>query len=68
MTFEPINIKLIATESNEDELSKLIEMMLGCLMNYDNNQDYIQAMSELEENTQLTLKLLIEQVIIFINL
>ena len=62
-TFEAIDINSIASEANEDEIVKLTQMVLGCVVQSENNQQYIERITDkLEQSSQGVLMLMIQEV------
>lgn len=46
------NLKLIVENTNLIEMGRLLQLVLGCAVNCDNKQDYIQAIMGMEESVQ----------------
>jgi hypothetical protein len=46
------NLKLIVENGNLLEMGRLLQLILGCAVNCDNKQDYIQAIMGMEESVQ----------------
>jgi len=62
-TFESIDINAIASNANEEEIVKLTQMVLGCVVQSENNQQYIEKITNnLEQSSQGVLMLMIQEV------
>lgn len=46
------NLKMVVENNNLIEMGKLLQLVLGCAVNCDNKQDYIQAIMGMEESVQ----------------
>lgn len=46
------NLKMVVESTNLIEMGKLLQLVLGCAVNCDNKQDYIQAIMSMEESVQ----------------
>ena len=46
------NLKMIVENSSLLEMGRLLQLVLGCAVNCDNKQDYIQAIMGMEESVQ----------------
>lgn len=61
-TFEPVDLKKIATSYSEAELVKLTQMVLGCVVQSENNQQYIERITTLDASSQGVLMHMIQEV------
>lgn len=46
------NLKMVVENCNLLEMGRLLQLVLGCAVNCDNKQDYIQAIMSMEESVQ----------------
>lgn len=46
------NLKMVVENNNLLEMGRLLQLVLGCAVNCDNKQDYIQAIMGMEESVQ----------------
>ena len=46
------NLKMVVENGNLLEMGRLLQLVLGCAVNCDNKQDYIQAIMAMEESVQ----------------
>lgn len=57
---------LKAEKEDEKEMSKLLQLVLGCAVNCDQKQEYIQKIMGLEEKVQHSVMISIKEVIEFL--
>jgi protein HOOK3 len=62
-TFDAVDIKAIAANADEGEIIKLTQMVLGCVVQSENNQQYIEKITTLEQSSQGVLMLMIQEVL-----
>ena len=52
----------IGEHSNREDLSRLMQLILGCAINCDTKEDYIQNIMSMEESVQHSVMTAIQQV------
>ena len=57
---------LEAEKEDEKEMSKLLQLVLGCAVNCDQKQEYIQKIMGLEEKVQHSVMISIKEVVDFL--
>ena len=55
-------MKRIASENDTEEIEKLVQLVLGCVVQCENNQEYIQRITSLSESSQSELMVRIQKV------
>ncbi|XP_066915216.1 protein Hook homolog 3-like [Clytia hemisphaerica] len=53
-TFTCPDVSVIAEFNNKDELGRMLQLVLGCAMNCEDKEQYIQAVMNLESDVQMT--------------
>lgn len=51
-TFEPVNLGEIAKKYSEGEIVKLTQMVIGCVVQSENNQEYVERITTLDPMSQ----------------
>jgi protein HOOK3 len=53
----------LAAEGQQDEIGRMLQLILGCAVNCDHKQQYIESIMNLEESVQQVLMLAIQEMI-----
>lgn len=61
-TFEPVNLGEIAKKYSEGEIVKLTQMVIGCVVQSENNQEYVERITTLDPMSQGVLMHMIQEV------
>lgn len=59
---EKPDLKRIASEGDIEEVEKLVQIVLGCVVQCENNQQYIQRITDLSESSQSDLMIRIQKI------